>query len=54
MSENQPERPETVQVEHIAQMSEESSAAAGNSADAARELDRLATDMQRIVSAYRL
>ena len=43
-----------VQVEHIAQMSEESSAAAGNSADAARELDRLATDMQRIVSAYRL
>ena len=42
------------QVEHIAQMSEESSAAAGNSADAARELDRLATDMQRIVSTYRL
>ena len=42
------------QVERIAQMSEESSAAAGNSADAANELDRLAKDMQRIVSAYRL
>ena len=42
------------QVERIAQMSEESSAAAGNSAEAARDLDRLATDMQRIVSTYRL
>ena len=42
------------QVERIAQMSEESSAAAGNSAQAASELDRLAKDMQRIVSAYRL
>ena len=42
------------QVERIAQMSEESSAAAGNSAQAANELDRLAKDMQRIVSAYRL
>ena len=42
------------QVERIAQMSEESSAAAANSADTARDLDRLATDMQRIVSAYRL
>jgi methyl-accepting chemotaxis protein len=42
------------QVEHIAQMSEESSAAAGNSAEAARDLDRLAAEMQRIVSAYRL
>ncbi len=42
------------QVERIAQMSEESSAAAGNSAEAARELDRLAGDMQQIVSAYRL
>ena len=41
-------------VERIAQMSEESSAAAANSADAAQELDRLATEMQRIVSAYRL
>ena len=43
-----------IQVEHIAQMSEESSAAAGNSAAAALELDRLATEMQSIVSAYRL
>jgi methyl-accepting chemotaxis protein len=42
------------QVERIAQMSEESSAAAGNSAQTAAELDRLAADMQRIVSAYRL
>ena len=42
------------QVEHIAQMSEESSAAAGNSSEAAQDLDRLATDMQHIVSAYRL
>jgi methyl-accepting chemotaxis protein len=42
------------QVERIAQMSEESSAAAGNSAESAQELDRLATDMQHIVSAYRL
>ena len=43
-----------LQVERIAQMSEESSAAAGNSAQAAQELDRLATDMQKVVSAYRL
>lgn len=43
-----------MQVERIAQMSEESSAAAGNSAQSAQELDRLATDMNRIVSAYRL
>jgi methyl-accepting chemotaxis protein len=42
------------QVERIAQMSEESSAAAGNSAQTAQDLDRLATDMQRIVSSYRL
>jgi len=42
------------QVERIAQMSEESSAAAGNSAESAHELDRLATEMQHIVSAYRL
>jgi methyl-accepting chemotaxis protein len=35
-------------------MSEESSAAAGNSAEAARDLDRLAGEMQQIVSAYRL
>ncbi|MEI7613257.1 MAG: methyl-accepting chemotaxis protein [Betaproteobacteria bacterium] len=43
-----------IQVERIAQMSEESSAAAGNSAETAQNLDRLATDMQRIVSAYKL
>ena len=42
------------QVERIAQMSEESSAAAGNSSHSAHELDRLATEMQRIVSDYRL
>jgi methyl-accepting chemotaxis protein len=43
-----------MQVERIAQMSEESSAAAGNSAETAQSLDRLATDMQRSVSAYKL
>ena len=42
------------QVERIAQMSEESSAAAGHSANAAQQLDHLAAEMQRIVSAYRL
>ena len=42
------------QVERIAQMSEESSAAAANSADTANDLDRLATDMRRIVSTYQL
>jgi len=43
-----------LQVERIAQMSEESSAAAGHSAQTAQDLDRLAVDMQQIVSAYRL
>ncbi|SDH71958.1 methyl-accepting chemotaxis protein [Propionivibrio dicarboxylicus] len=43
-----------VQVERIAQMSEESSAAAQNSAQAAKDLDDLAAEMQRIVNAYRL
>ena len=43
-----------MQVERIAQMSEESSAAAANSAHAAQDLDRLATEMQRVVSTYRL
>jgi len=42
------------QVERIAQMSEESSAAAENSAQTAQDLDRLASDMDRIVSSYRL
>ena len=42
------------QVERIAQMSEESSAAAGHSANAAQQLDHLAAEMRRIVSAYRL
>ena len=42
------------QVERIAVMSEENSAAAGSGAQAARDLDRLATDMQDIVSGYRL
>ena len=43
-----------MQVERIAQMSEESSAAAGNSAETARNLDRLATDMQGVVNTYKL
>ena len=43
-----------VQVERIAQMSEEGSSAAEQSADAARHLDKLAADMQHIISAYRL
>lgn len=43
-----------VQVERIAQMSEQSNAAAEESAHSAQDLDRLAADMQRIVSAYRL
>jgi methyl-accepting chemotaxis protein len=42
------------QVERIAQMSEESSASAGNGAQSAQELDRLAAEMQHIISAYRL
>ena len=41
-------------VEAIAQMSEESSAAAGNSAQAANDLDRLAKGMLGVVSVYRL
>lgn len=43
-----------VQVERIAQMSEESSAAATESSSAAMRLDKLAKDMQHIVSAYQL
>ena len=42
------------QVEQIAQMFEESSAAAENSAQIAKDLDGLATEMQTIVSAYKL
>jgi len=42
------------QVERIAQMSEESCAAAGNSAETAQQLDALANSMRAIVSAYRL
>lgn len=42
------------QVERIAQMSEENSAAAANSAQSAQDLDRLASDMLGIVSAYKL
>jgi len=42
------------QVERIAQMSEESSAAAGNSAETAQNLDRVANNMQHIVSTYKL
>ncbi|WP_319240224.1 methyl-accepting chemotaxis protein [uncultured Propionivibrio sp.] len=43
-----------VQVEKIAQMSEESSAAARHSAETAQQLDSLATEMQSIVSAYKI
>ncbi|MFT3735499.1 MAG: hypothetical protein QM776_10810 [Rhodocyclaceae bacterium] len=42
------------QVERIAQMAEECTAAASGSADSARQLDSLAGEMQRFVSAYRL
>ena len=42
------------QVERIAQMSEESSAAADSSSQVAKDLDRLATDVQQIISAYKL
>ena len=42
------------QVERIAQMSEESSAAASGSAQTAQNLNRLAVEMQQIVSAYKL
>ncbi|SDH20250.1 methyl-accepting chemotaxis protein [Propionivibrio dicarboxylicus] len=43
-----------VQVERIAQMSEESSVAAKESAEAARSLDGLAREMRGIVARYRL
>ena len=42
------------QVERIAQMSEESSAAAGSSADTAQDLDQVANNLQLIVRTYRL
>lgn len=42
------------QVEHIAQMSEESSAAAQACAQSAQELDKLAANMLKIVSSYQL
>ena len=42
------------QVERMAHMAEENSAVAGNSAKAAKALDQLAADMQRIVSHYTL
>ena len=41
-------------VEQIAQMAEENCAAASNTAHSAQNLDRLATEMRRVVSAYRL
>lgn len=43
-----------VQVEKIAQMSEESSAAAAETSQAAVSLDKLAKDMLHVISAYRL
>jgi methyl-accepting chemotaxis protein len=42
------------QVEGIAQMAEESSAAASSTADSARELERLSDEMKRIVELYKL
>jgi methyl-accepting chemotaxis protein len=42
------------QIERIAQMAEECSSAASGSADSARELDKLAADMSRIIAAYKL
>jgi methyl-accepting chemotaxis protein len=42
------------QVEKIAQMAEQCSAAASGSASSARELDVLAAEMHKIVSAYKL
>jgi methyl-accepting chemotaxis protein len=42
------------QVERMAQMAEESSAAAGLSANAAKTLDQLAADMQHIIGRYTL
>ena len=42
------------QVEGIAQMAEESSAAAGNTASSAKQLDELSRNLQGIVNAYKL
>ncbi len=42
------------QVERVAQMSEEGSAAAANSAQVSSELNRLAAQMQETIGAYRL
>ncbi len=42
------------QVERIAVMSEENSAAAGNGAQAAQDLDQLAAGMQKVIRSYRL
>ena len=41
-------------IENIAQMAEECSTAAKNSAESACELDQLAREMRSIVSVYRL
>ena len=43
-----------VQVERIAQMSEESSTAARHSAETAQTLDQVASNLQKIVSTYKL
>jgi methyl-accepting chemotaxis protein len=43
-----------VQIEKIAQMAEESSAAADSSADTAKELDRLARETKTIINSYQL
>lgn len=42
------------QIEHVASMSEEGSAAANESARSAHDLERLAGSMQKMVAAYRL
>jgi len=42
------------QVEKIAQMADQCSAAAAGSADSAHDLDELATKMSQIVASYKL
>jgi len=43
-----------VQIENVAQMSEEGSAAANESAHSAHALEKLASNMQKMMSAYTL
>ena len=43
-----------VQIEKIAQMSEESSASADTSADSAKHLDSLSSHMKQVVNSYKI